>query len=288
MRKSKRNIFLSTCAALLLAGCVDASAKLPNSQEVLMTIGKNNVTKGTIYSQMLNSNGSNIAYNEAKKVIAGLEVEVTDEMKESAESNLETYKTAYGDQFEDYLGTLNLTEEKYLNDYLIANSQVAELTTKYADEKFTELCEQYHPVQSIILTFPSQTDAENALNAIIKDNQEVSVAISENNSTSSETPVVIVNTDATYDSNVSKYILSGTVEDGWTEIKSTDEVTYYLVKILSTNPEDFKDETITALTNTGDLTSDADKFFFEKYKFHIYDISLLNSMKEGYPKLVNQ
>ena len=79
MRKSKRNILLSTCAALLLAGCVDASAKLPNSQEVLMTIGKNNVTKGTIYSQMLNSNGSNIAYNEAKKVIAGLEVEVTDD-----------------------------------------------------------------------------------------------------------------------------------------------------------------------------------------------------------------
>ena len=60
------------CTAILLSGltgCSDAVAKLKDSNEVLFSIGKKNITKGDVFTLMKQNAGATTAVNEAKKGI---------------------------------------------------------------------------------------------------------------------------------------------------------------------------------------------------------------------------
>ena len=286
--RNKLRFLTALCAILLLTGCTDASVKIKDSKDVLFTVGNTKITKGKAFDSMMVTNSSSTAYNAARKAIADIEIEVTDEMKEDAESTLESYKSMFGDQFEDVLSSSNMKdEEEYLNDYILANNKIGKLTDKYVEEKFDEMCEKYKPVKVVVLNFPTQEDSDKAL-AMINDGEELSVAASENNSTSTGTSEVILNNSTNYEENVIKKINKLTKVNEWQQIAGSDGASYFLVKLESSTPADFKDDAVTAIKNTGELENDVDKFFFDKYKFKIYDIRLLNSMKKDHTDLVNQ
>ena len=87
------------CTAILLsglAGCSDAVAKLKDSNEVIFSIGKKNITKGDVFTLMKQNAGATTAVNEASKAIAVAEIEVTDKMQKEAEQSLANYKSMYG------------------------------------------------------------------------------------------------------------------------------------------------------------------------------------------------
>lgn len=283
-----KKILVSACALALLAGCSDASAKVANGSETVMTVGTQTFTKADVYSMMLNSVGGDEVYNDTMAYISEQEVEVTDEMKEEAKNMIDFYNMLYGSQFSEYLKTSGMSEDEYLENVVIPSQRQEALPKKYIEEHFDELVATYDPIQVIVLSFTAEEDAKNALTALKDGSLTAAEAASQNNSSSAGTEEVVTNSSMTYDSAVMSVIRSGTVDDGWVEVPSSDGATFYLVNIVSKTPADFKDAAITALAGITAVTSAANDHYLRTYNFHVYDINIYNSLKENHPELLIQ
>lgn len=270
-----------------LTGCSDASAKLSDSKTVLFTIGDTDVTKGEVYSTMMTMSGASTCINDATNTIAKKEVEVTDEITEQAKSTLDTYKSMYGDSFTSYLEQAGMDEDSYLNDYLIPSLLASKMTEKYVEENFDSLCKAYKPFKATILEFTSEDDL-NAAKAEIEGGTDPGTAASNHNSSSSGTSTLYTNESTDIDSYVRTAISALTPEDGWQEVKSSDGAAFNLVRVDADDPDDFKDEAVSALANISEVSSASTNYFFKKHKFHIYDITLYNGISADYPDYLVQ
>ena len=286
--KNTSKFILIASSALLLAACKDAKAKLPGSQETVMTVGSTAVTKGDLYNIMFLSSGASEAANDSMKVICDAEVEVTDEMKENAQGTLDLYKTMYGDSFQTNLDSMGMTEEEYMNQYLIPNLQNEKLVPKYIEEHFDEIVAAYDPIQATILSFTSEADAKAALSALKDGSKDAATAAKDNNSTSSGTPEIVTINTLSYDTSVLSVIRSSTPDTGWTMIPGMDGSTFYVLKVESTNPADYKEEAISSLSNVSDVSAASTDYYYRKYGFHVYDIDLYNTLKESNPDILVQ
>ena len=146
--------FMTLLTALLcsicLVGCSDATAKLKDSSTVLFSVGNKNVTKGDLYTMMSALDGASTAISNVDTTIARNEIEITEEMKQEAETSLEYYKSYYGDTFVTHLEQVGMTEESYLNDVLIASLQAQELVTKYINDNYSDLVARFSPVKATL------------------------------------------------------------------------------------------------------------------------------------------
>jgi foldase protein PrsA len=275
-----------TCT-VTLTGCTDASAKISDSKTVLFTIGDTDVTKGDAYSVMMTMSGTTTCINDATNTIAKAEVEVTDEITEQAQSTLDTYKSMYGDSFTSYLDQAGMSEDDYLNDYLIPSLLASELTNKYIEENFDNLCAMYKPFKATILAFSSEDDL-NAAKSEIESGTDPATAASNHNSSSSGTSTLYTNESTDLDSYVRTAISALSPDDGWVEVKSSDGSTFNLVKVDSNDPEEFKDEAIDALAEITDVSDAATSYYFKKHEFHVYDITLYNGINAYDPNYLVQ
>ena len=144
--KNTRNLLLASLLSFsVLAGCSDAQAKLKDSSTALFSVGKKTVTKGDLYSKMNSTSGASVVTNNATKQISAAEIEVTDDMKESAEKTLKSYKSMYGDTFASYLENVNMTEDEYLNNFLIPSLQAEQLPKAYLEQNWDNVAKLYTP-----------------------------------------------------------------------------------------------------------------------------------------------
>ncbi len=266
-----------------LAGCSDASAKLKDSSSALIKVGNKTITKGQIYSTMVSMSGASTAINNATNKIAATEVEVTDEIKQQAESSLNTYKSMYGDSFASYLESTDMTEDEYVNDYLIPSLLAADLSTKYIEEKWDDLITMYKPVKATVLAFSSQEDRDAALQELNDGSSNAEAAAKNHNSTSDGSSKVYTNQDTTLDTMVRAVLSSMKSNDGWVDTQSSDSATYYLLHVDEDDTENYREELKTAFSNISNVKTDATTYYFKKYGFHIYDITLYDAVKASYP-----
>ncbi len=283
-----KKIFAGACALAVLAGCSDASAKLANGSEIVMTIGSQSFTKNDIYQMLVAYAAGETVYSKAQSYIATQEVEATDEMKDSAKNTLELYSMMYGDQFTEYLKSNGMTEDDYINDIALPSLQAEQLPSVYINEHFDELVSTYEPIQVIVLSFSSEEDASKAISALKDGSVTAEEAAASNNSASSGNPEVLVNSSMTYDSAVLTVLRSGSVDDGWVEVPSTDGSLFYVVKVVSKDPSEFKEDAVTSLSGISAVSSAATDYFFRKYNFHVYDIDVYNQLKDSHPEILVQ
>ncbi len=275
-------IVLAGGIAMSLVGCSDASAKLPDSSTTLFKVGNNSVSKGEVYSTMMSMAGATTAINDATNTIATAEVEVTDEIQKQAESTLSTYKSVYGDTFATYLDGTGMTEDEYLNSYLIPSLLASELPKKYVEEQWDTLMTTYKPVMATVLQFNSYEDLTAAKAELNAGDVDATTAAANHNSTSSGISALYTTQSTDLDSMVRAVISSLTPEDGWAESAGTD-TTQYLVRVDDNDVENYRDDVVTTLTSLSTISSDATTFFIKKYGFHIYDITLYNAISAQYP-----
>ncbi|NCB33216.1 MAG: hypothetical protein EOM64_04960 [Erysipelotrichia bacterium] len=287
--KKTAMILASLLALASLTGCTDASAKLKDSSTVLMTVGKTKITKGELFSTMNSSAGETTAITNATKVIAGIEVPITDDIKSNAESTLNSYISMYGDTFSTYLESSGMTKEEYMNNYLIPSLQSAKLTDKYIETEWDSLMVSYDPVKVTILTFSSEDDANSALSALNDGSKDISTVIADYSSSSTGNPEIVTLSTTTYDSTVLSVARSGSTDDGWTLVPSTSTVgSFYLIRIENNDPSTMTEDVTAALDQLDSVKNDATTYFFRKYNFHVYDIELYNSIKNNNPECLIQ
>lgn len=285
-----KKMYLGLAAALTamtLTGCSDAQAKLSDSSTAVVTVGSKKVTKGDIYSLLVSYGGASTIINDANKVVCDQEVEITDEMKETAQSTLDQYKSLYGDTFTSYLESSGLTEEEYMNEYLIPSLQAEQLTEKYIEQKWDYLINEYTPRKVTMIEFESEDDAQAALTELKDGSKDASAAASDHNGDTDGSQVVTTESSS-IDSMVRAVIFSGSPDDGWTLVPDSDGANFYCVLIEDDDPNNFKEDTITSLETIDDVSDNSTTYFFKKYGFHIYDITIYNTVLSDYPESLVQ
>ncbi len=282
---NKKSLVL--CTALLLstgaAGCSDAQAKIKDSSTVLFSVGNKSITKGDLYSLMNATAGATTAINDANKMICDQEIEITDEMKESAEKTLTSYKSMYGDTFASYLEQSNMTEDDYLNDYLIPSLQAEKLTEKYITDNWNSVVSFYKPVKATVLEFTTTDDAKAALSELNDGSASPAEAASNHNSSSNGQASIYTIESQDVDSLVRAALNSNTPDDGWKEIPASNGSAFYLIRIEDNTPDNFKDEVMQAFESIDQISNDATTYFFKKYNFVIYDKIVYDAVEANYP-----
>ncbi|MCH4266658.1 MAG: hypothetical protein LKF79_08455 [Solobacterium sp.] len=282
-------ILASLLALTSLTGCTDATAKLKDSNTVLLSIGKTKITKGEIYSMMFASAGESTAITNATKTISSIEIPVTDDMKTSAQNTVDSYVSMYGDTFTSYLSESGMTQDEYMNDYLIPSLQSEKLTDTYIDAEWDSLMTSYDPVKVTILTFTSEDDANAALSELNDGTSDIATVISDHNSSSTGDAEIVTLSTTSYDSTVLSVARSGSPEDGWTSVPGTSTVgSYYLIRIENNDPSTMKDEVVSTLDQIDDVKTAATTYYFRKYNFHVYDIDLYNAIETTNPECLVQ
>ena len=275
--------FASVLALVMLAGCTDASAKLPDSSTAIFSVGSKTVTKGDIYANLNSSIGATTAINNANKVIARAEIEVTDEMKKDAESTLESYKSYYGDTFTTYLEQMGITDTEYMEEYLIPSLQAAELSSKYIEENFDKIAAMYTPRKATLLSFTSEDDANAALSELKDGSKDAATAAKDHNSTSTGTSEIYTIESTEIDSTVRTVLNSAKPDDGWTMVPASDSSTYVVLEVDDNDPNNFRDEAIEKLSSVTNIQNDSTTYWFKKYGFHIYDKAIYDAVAADYP-----
>lgn len=287
----KKNTLLLTTALLsltTLAGCSDAQAKLKDASTALFSVGNKTVTKGELYAKMNSTSGASVVTNNATKAISAAEIEITDEMQESAESTLKSYKSMYGDTFSSYLENTDLTEEEYLETVLIPSLQAEQLPKAYLEQNWDNALKLYSPVKATVLEFSSVDDASAALSELNDGSATASEAASNHNSSSTGTSTIYTIEDTDLDSMVRSVINSNTPDNGWAQVPASDGSAYYVVKVDDNDPNNFKDECIEKLVSITQVKSDSTTYFFKKYNFHVYDKTIYDAIEEDYPDYLVQ
>lgn len=281
--KKINTVFASALLVSVLAGCTDATAKLPDSSTVLFSVGSKTVTKGDVYSVMAGTYGASQAVNDVNRIIAQQEIELTEEMKSEAQASLDSYKTYYGDTFIKHLEQIGMTDEEYLQNYLIPSLQAEQLTPKYITEKFDTVAANYAPVKATLLEFTSQDDANAALSELKDGSKDAAAAAKDHNSASKGTSTIYTIESTDLDSTVRTMLHSAKPDDGWFLVPETDGATFIVMRIDDNDPNNFKDEAVTTLQNVSAIMNDATTYWFKKYQFHIYDKTLYDSVAADYP-----
>ena len=281
MKKTVK-VFASALAVLMLAGCTDAVAKLPDSSTELFKIGKKTVTKGDVYSMMNSSVGATTVVTNAKKVIAQAEIEVTDDMKETAQNSLDSYKTYYGDTFTTYLEQMGMTDQEYLEEYLIPSLQAEQLTSKYIEENFDDIAARYSPVKATVLSFTENTQADKALSALKDGSKTAEEAAKEFESSSTGKSQIYTIESTDIDATVRTVLNSAAPDDGWTLVPASDGSAFVVLRVDDNDPQNFRDDAIDTLKELTSIANDGITYWFKKYNFVIYDKTIYDAIKADY------
>ena len=272
----------------LLSGCSDATASLKNGSETLLKAGKTTITKQQVYNIMYNYAGSTQVVSDATKVITSQEVEVTDEMKESAQNTLDMYKAIYSDSFNDYLEDSGLTEEDYINDYLIPSLQAEKLTDLYIDECYDTLLDRYKPIKATVLKFSDTENANSALSALKDGTMTAEEAANEFETESTGDPEIITIDTTDYDSVALAALRAASPDDGWMIVSASYGTDVYVMHLDENNTDSIKDEIVESFAEISDINDQATAHYFEKYGFHVYDIDLYKALRDSNPTLLSQ
>ena len=294
-------LLLVSLLVLGLAGCKDATANVSDKNTVMMTIGKNKITKGDLYQKMMADDAANTVINMALETIANKEIETTDAIKKAGQDKFDGYKKDLTEDGDDFLESLKAmgfdSEEEFLN-YCITLAKEEALSDKYIEDNFDSLFDKYKPVQARIMFFDgtladssvekAKANAESAL-AEVKGGASFSeVAKKYNSKDSLAAETLYTNDDDTLDSNVILYMFSTTTPGLSNVITNKDAKGFYIVQVTNMNKEQIRSNFTTHLKQEDDFADTVHGHFFEKYNFRVYDIDVYNTIKKNYPSYLVQ
>ena len=207
----KKILLIIASALLLLTGCSDAHAKVNNPTEEIIKIGNKSITKEEVYNNLLTNYGSYFTITDATDKILDAEIEITDEMREEANSAIETYKAFYLEQWEEFLSYYGYSNEDEFINSIIRGERLTKLTEYYVYDQWDDLMDSYNPKKAIVLSFTDSDMANAALVELKKgtDPQEVATAYASSLSGSSE----IITSESTYTTDVMAIVNTASIND---------------------------------------------------------------------------
>lgn len=285
----KMKYSLGLCAlSLLLVGC-QSSTTVPEASSKLMTVGNKTITKGDEYDVLKAVSGSSGTLSIVNRKIADAEIGVTDEIKTEAQETLDSYMEIDG--YEDQLKENGYESgEDFMNKVLIPNLQSQELTKKFFTDAKEDIITEFDPVIAVVIETDSEDNASKALQAL-KDGQDggkVGAEYATADSTYNGTQTVVSTADTALPEELRNAILDAGKEDVidqvFTNDTSTDDVSYYVAKVVSTDYDANLDTIISALSSNQTIAADSEIYYLKKYAFEVHDQDIFNALKANNPE----
>ncbi|MEG0526669.1 MAG: hypothetical protein RR531_04060 [Longicatena sp.] len=275
---------MAVAMVFTLVGCKDAYVDVSKSDDTLVTVGDQKITKGEVFDIIKTTYGASYTLNEALNIVVDKEkIALTDEMKKTADEQLATLKSSGGDDFTQRLKDNGYeSEDDYKEKEIYPNLRQQGLVRKYVESKQKALFKTYSPRKAAIIEAESKEKAQSALDAV-KGGKSMSEAASEFGVTTtykgeeaiytskSSLPTVVFDKLKAAEK---AELVSAIVED-------TTNQKYYVVNITNIDPTSFKEEAIDAIVTTGstDLSTSASIFYLKKYDFQVYDKDVYDGLK---------
>lgn len=287
---------LCVCAAALLftvSGCSDATTSVTDGSTSLITVGGTSITKEDVYTGLKTQGAVNSIINMVTELICDKEIPLTDEIKAEAQSTMDSFKGYVGEENWDAFIKNNgyASEEDYFNQRVVLAARAGHITEKYLEEDWTNVVDVYKPRQVQIFVTDDEEKANQALEAI-KGGKDVAEVVEElggitdSYNGSVQTLSSQSGLPANVWGNITKVTENNTVLD---EVQyNLDLTAYYVVKVVGTDPEEFKETAIKGLASVTDIQNESFAFYLKKYNFNIYDIDIYNAFKTQAPQYLIQ
>ncbi len=282
----KKTLILLACILLTLCGCSDASAKITNGNEAVVTLGGKTYSRQDLYSFMTNYGGSYFAVSNAQKIILDNEVQITDEMTQNVDSTMDLYATMLGDSFESYLQSQGFADTEDYREMLIQNEQLQQLYVKYTEANYDTLAQKYTPRKIQLMKFDNEETAQAALEAVNNGQDFAEVATEKGSLVDGASQ--LVTSSSTFETVVQYAITTQTAGVIGDVIANDDGSAYYLLLVNSSDPAELKDEAVAAIATISAIADESIQYYFKEYDFRIYDIDLYNQVYANYSDLLNQ
>lgn len=287
----KLNLLLCASLFVVMSGCSDASANISDGSTVLFTVNGEKTTKEDIYTLAKSSStgtAGSAVMTLVRERIFEVEVPKTEDMEKEAKKTMETAKENFGDTFETMLKNNGYqSEDDYYEKVALGNIQAKELTKKYLNDE--EKISEYQPIKAQVIVTTSKEKAESALSAV-KDDSTFEEAASEYGDTSkSDGSEKIYSSASGISSTVWQSILNIKANAIGSDIlEDTTNSLYYVVKVIDTDVENFKDEALETLSALSSVSNTALIFYLEKHDFNVWDIDVYNQIKTSSPTFLVQ
>ena len=285
----KKTPILLVCAAMMLSACSGATATIKDKDEAIMTIGNTTYTKGDEYDLLKISTGTDLTMELVKQAIYKQEVEVTKEMKEKAQEQVNNYKENM-ENFDKQIHSLGYKNSKqYMNKVLIPSLQASELTEKYFTDAKKDIQNTYKPSKARIIQCENKATAKKALKALKNGTDPEEVAqqymVDSAKYSGKETLVTTKTTDLSTRliNTLSKTKKAGVIDEVFTN-ESSGTTYAYVAVLVSNTYKDIKDDVYTTLSSDDDVTKACLVYYLKKYNFEVHDQDVFNNLKTNNPE----
>ena len=262
-----------------------------------MTIGKNSYTKEELYNLLKKSVGSSTAISELQKLIYDVEVPVTDEIRQSAQEEMDTLANETED-FDALLKENGYTRDTYLENVVIPNVQSDKLMEKYYTDNKTAIKKEYKPSTAVILQCDDEKNAQKALDALKNgtDQKEVFEQYQSENASFSDDDVLITTQTLNIPTRMINTLYKQKEAGLVNEVFTSDTATAAYVAILKDNNYDnLLPKLQESLSSNTDFATQCVQFYLKKHNFEIHDQDIFNDFKANYrqflvsnPELMNE
>ena len=131
-------VILIAILLIVLICAATKNTKTKNGDDIVVQVDGKTITANDLYDALKEQNGYNVAINMIDDYILNKEYKTTDDMKESAEATIETYKSTYGDSYESFLEYNGISNDDELKELLIKNNKLTLVTEDYIKDNITE------------------------------------------------------------------------------------------------------------------------------------------------------
>ena len=159
-----KKLLLISLLSLGLAACGNVTTNVSNANDVLISIGNEDIKVGQVYSALIAQDSSTIIKEMAQQIILNKEIEITEEMKAEAQIQLDEFTTNMGENAELYLQYYGYKDmDDYYTNGILPTLQQDVLVDTYLNNNYATLAVSYQPKKVRIIEVSDAALADAAL-----------------------------------------------------------------------------------------------------------------------------
>ena len=159
-----KKLLLISLLSLGLAACGNVTTNVSNANDVVISIGNEDIKVGQVYSALIAQDSSTIIKEMAQQIILNKEVEITEEMKADAQTQLDEFSANMGENAELYLQYYGYKDmDDYYTNGILPTLQQDVLVDTYLNNNYATLAVSYQPKKVRIIEVSDAALADAAL-----------------------------------------------------------------------------------------------------------------------------
>lgn len=123
---------------IIMIGVSTKSTKTSNGKDIVAKLNGKTITADDLYKELKSQGGRSILINMVDEYILNKEFKTTNDMKKSAATTVESYKSQYGDSYETFLSTYGIKDDNQLKEILIQDAKQTKAVEKYIKDNLTD------------------------------------------------------------------------------------------------------------------------------------------------------